>query len=106
MAKLTSLPSLDIIDGMKGTIDYYLHDGVACARSWPRSPGHDRAPAVMEQWAPFTWAASNWAPLPPNLKTAFNRMASGIPMTGKDIFIKSYLSNAHIIIGPSEDATD
>ena len=98
MAKLTALPSLEVINGFKGTIDYYLHDGVPCARKWPCSPGHFRTPAVMAGWVPFTYAAQHWTDLPLELKEAYNTMAVGTPLTGKDIFIKGYLSNAHIEI--------
>ncbi|GAH90840.1 unnamed protein product, partial [marine sediment metagenome] len=32
MAKLTALPSLDIIRGFKGTLDFYIRRGVPCVR--------------------------------------------------------------------------
>ncbi|GAI98357.1 unnamed protein product, partial [marine sediment metagenome] len=57
MAKLKVLPHQAIIDGLKGKVDFYLHRGIPCARKWPKSPGHLRAPAVMAQWQTFTDAA-------------------------------------------------
>lgn len=96
MAKLAKLPGLNIIDGLKGLIDFYVYMGIPCARKWPRSPGHFRAPAVMEQWSSFTWAAQNWQTVSQDVRDAFNQMAAGTNMTGRDLFVKSYLSNEHI----------
>ncbi len=96
MAKLTNLPGLDIINGYKGTIDFYVHDGIVCARSWPRSPGHDRAPAVQAQWPAFTWAAKNWPSLSLAVQDAFRTMAVSTNMTARDIFIKSFINGSHI----------
>ncbi|GAJ24730.1 unnamed protein product, partial [marine sediment metagenome] len=75
MAKITKMPGMAIVAGFKGTLDYYVHCGVNCVRSWPRSPGHDRAPAVEAQWAAFSWAASNWKELALPVKEAYNHMA-------------------------------
>lgn len=98
MAKLTALPGQGIIDGLKGTIDFYYWMGIPVARSWPSSPGHDRAPAVEAQWPAFTWAAKNWINLAPEIKEAYNRMASETNLTGKDLFVKGYINGEHIRI--------
>ena len=37
MAKLIALPHQAIIDGFKGTIDFYVWKGLSVARKWPRS---------------------------------------------------------------------
>lgn len=99
MAKITKMPSLAVIGGMKGVIDYYVHDGQPCARKWPRSPGHFRAPAVEAQWSAFTWAASNWNSLSPEVRDAYKTMASGTNMTGRDLFIKGFISAKLFILG-------
>ncbi|MBA7524592.1 hypothetical protein ES705_16733 [subsurface metagenome] len=96
MAKLTNLPALEIIAGYKGTIDFYVHDGIACARSWPRSPGHDRAPAVQAQWPAWTIASRLWALTDTATKDAFNAMAAGTNLTGRDIQVKSYITSEHL----------
>jgi len=98
LAKILKLPGLAIINGFKGQLDFYVWKGITCVRSWPRSPGHDRSPAVEAQWPAFTYATSNWTNPAPEIKQAFNDMAATIPYTGKDLFVKSYLSNYHIEI--------
>lgn len=98
MAKLARLPSLAVINGFKGLIDFYVNMGIPCARSWPKSPGHDRAPAVQEQWPAFTWAASNWNSLSPEVQDAYKQLASGTNMTPRDIFTKSFINGETLFL--------
>ena len=88
-----------IIDGFKGTLDFYIHDGQPCVRMWPRSPGHDRAPAVQEQWDAFAFPSYYWKFLSPEVKDAWNRMASGHSVTGKDLFTKAFINGTAIRLG-------
>lgn len=103
MAKLTALPALDIISGFKGTIDFYVNyqscdrevagNGIPCARRWPRSPGHRRAPAVEAQWLAFTWAAANWNSLSPEVQDAYKATAEETNLTARDLFTKSFITD-------------
>ena len=92
MAKLTSFPAADIISGFKGVVDFYVHDGVPCLRRWPRSPGKKRSPAVEAQWSPFTYASRQWSYLTEDIQYAYNKMASGTGLSGRDMFIRLYLT--------------
>jgi len=92
MAVIPAMPSEAIISGFKGTIDYYLHWGIACVRKWPRSPGHFRAPAVEAGWLAFTEASRLWIILSPEIQRAFEEMASGSGLSGRDMFERCYLS--------------
>lgn len=94
MAVITKMPSKAIISGFKGTLDFYVHMGQACVRSWPRSPGRNRAPAVQARWAAFAWAATNWKNLSLEVQEAYNQMAVSTYMTGKDIFMKTFITSA------------
>ena len=98
MAKLTVLPSLAIIDGFKGTIDFYVWMGIPCARKWPRSPGHDRAPGVEAQWTAWRWATTNWQSLSQFVRDAYNHQAQGTNLTGRDIFTKGFISAKGLIL--------
>lgn len=98
MAKITKLPGQAIIDGFKGTLDFYLWKGIACVRKWPRSPGHDRAPAVESKWPAFSFAASSWLVLAPEVRNAFNEMAKSIGCTGRDIYVKAYIDGTAVTI--------
>ncbi|MBA7659315.1 hypothetical protein ES703_67292 [subsurface metagenome] len=105
MARLKALPSLDIISGFRGVIDYYIYypscpaktgvAGTPCARRWPRSPGRRRSPAVEEQWAAFTKASQYWTQLTPEIQDAYNKMASGTGLSGRDMFTRGYISGLY-----------
>lgn len=95
MAKLTAMPEQAIIDGYKGTIDFYVYLGIPVARSWPRSPGKHRAPAVEAQWPSFTTAAQEWANLSPFVQAAYTAMAESSGLCGRDLQIRSYLQGLY-----------
>ncbi|GAH68349.1 unnamed protein product [marine sediment metagenome] len=93
LAKLTKLPEQAIIDGFKGTLDFYVHDTIPCVRKWPRSPGKRRAPAVEAQWLAFAYASATWNSLSDEVKQAYEETASEVFMTGRDLFTKSFLKD-------------
>jgi len=95
MAKIKAFPAKDIISGFKGKLDYYVHDGVACVRRWPRSPGHRRSPAVEAQWSAFAYAAAEWGRLGPEVKESYIHMAQGTGLTGRDYFTRAYLTGLY-----------
>ncbi len=92
MAKLLTLPSMAIIDGFKGKVDFYVHRGINCARMWPRSPGHKRAPAVEAQWPAFVLASRLWDLQSESVHEAYRHTAAGSTMSGRDLSAKAYLS--------------
>lgn len=92
MAVLDTLPAQSIIDGLKGVLDFYSYKGIPVVRTWPRSPGHDRAPAVEAQWAAFSFAASEWNNLSPEVQQAYNTLASGTAYTARDWQMRAYLT--------------
>ena len=105
MAKLTALPHQAIIDGFKGKVDFYIYHptcepesrghGIPVARKWPRSPGHLRAQAVMEQWADFSYAAGAWSLLSEEIQEAYKRLSIGSGLSGRDLFTRSYLTGLY-----------
>jgi len=92
VAIITKMPSMTVVNGFKGTLDFYWWMGIACVRKWPRSPGHDRSQAVRAGWPAFAWASSNWNSLSPAIQQAYNTLAQGTYMTGRDIFTKSFIN--------------
>ena len=92
MAIITNMPGLEIIDGFKGTLDFYVYMGLNCVRTWPRSPGKIRSPAVMAQWAAWRYIASQWNYLSPEVRRAYEQTATGSSLTGRDLFTKSFIS--------------
>lgn len=97
MAILKALPALAIISGYKGTLDFYYTMGIPVCRSWPRSPGSDRAVAVKEQWPVFTAATQLWPTLDKEVQDAYRTMASGSTLTGRDMMVKMYINAQSIL---------
>ncbi|MBA7685211.1 hypothetical protein ES703_93629 [subsurface metagenome] len=93
LAKIKKLPSQAIISGFKGKLDYYVHDGQPCVRSWPRSPGKRRSPSVEAQWPAFRYAAQAWITLPEYIKDAYRKTAENTGLTGRDMFTRTYLKS-------------
>ena len=92
MAVLTALPEQSIIDGFKGTIDFYVHRGTPCARRWPRPPSGARSPEVQAQYAAFAYATRLWNLLSPEVQESYIEMARGTRLSGRDMAQKAYLS--------------
>lgn len=90
MAKLTAIPALSIINGYKGTVDFYVWNGIPCARRWPRSPTGARSAGVQSAWPAFKYAAAVWNDLAPNVKDAYAAMALGTDRTARDMFTSTY----------------
>lgn len=95
MAVIANLPALDIISGFKGTLDFYLWKGIACVRSWPRSPTLERTQAVQAQWPAFAKASRLWSQLSPAVQAAYVETASGSSISGRDLFVKGYISGIY-----------
>lgn len=95
MAKVLVMPSEGIISGFKGVIDYYYYMGIACVRRWPSSPGKRRTPPVMAQWQPFTVAAQEWPQLSAEVRAAYEVLAAGSGLSGRDMQVRSYLSGLY-----------
>lgn len=95
MAIIKEMIGERIISGFKGTLDYYFYMGVPCVRLWPRSPGHIRSPAVMEGWAPFSYAAREWNNLSPAIRRTYEIMAGDSGLSGRDMFQRAYMKGLY-----------
>ncbi len=93
MAKLEVLPHQAIIDSLKGKLDFYEWMGIPCARKWPFIPPYVRSPEELATQEAFAWAAANWNSLSPEVVSAFNETAQGSSLSGRDLFVKSFISD-------------
>lgn len=103
MAILKEMVGKKIIDGFKGVVDFYYWMGIPCARVWPRSQGKSQTPESVAQWPIFKTAAKLWGELSPEVKTAYNEMASVTNLTGKDMFFRGYISGTLRYYEPVDD---
>jgi len=85
------MPAQHIISSFKGVVDFYNYLGIPCFRQWPKSPGNRRSPAVEAQWASFAKSSWLWNELGDEVREAYNSMASGTGLSGRDMFTRSYI---------------
>ena len=95
MARLTALPSIDIIRGFKGTIDFYLWRGLPCARKWPRRAPGRRTEAEIASSALFGIVSTNYRLLAPLALAAFQEAAKDQPRTARDLYISAVYGHLH-----------
>jgi len=95
VARLTALPSIDIIRGFKGTIDFYLWRGLPCARKWPRRAPGRRTDAEIASSALFGEVSTNYRLLAPLALAAFQEAAKDQPRTARDLYISAVYGHLH-----------
>jgi len=95
MAKLLAMPQEAIIDGFKGSLDFYYWMGIPVVRAWPKSPGKLRSPAVEAQWPAFILAAQEWKKLSPIVQDAYRQLATNSGLSGRDMQVRAYLTGLY-----------
>jgi len=95
MVKLLTLPDQAIIDGFKGKIDYYVHNGVQCVRRWPRYPPRKPSATEAEARAVFVSAVAAWTALPKLAVDAYKRWSSASSLSSRDLFVKGYIGGIY-----------
>jgi len=98
MPRLKNLPSLDIINGFRGIVDFYLWKGLPVARLWPRNPKSHHSPATIAAAAVFGVILKNYHLLGGTLLDAFEADAADQTRTGRDIYVSAMLGNLHEVI--------
>lgn len=95
MARLKALPSLDIIHGFRGVIDFYMWRGIPCARAWPRfRPANWGAPSRASA-ALFGLVIKAWAETGPFPKQLYAEEAADNPRTSRDVYVSAVHGHLH-----------
>lgn len=97
MAKLATLPGVDIINGFKGVLDYYVFLGIPCVRKWPSYKPRTPTPYEALQQAVFADAVAEWNNITEFVRQGYISMASGSTLSGRDMFIKMYINGQSIL---------
>ena len=95
MARLTALPSIDIIHGFKGTLDFYLWKGLPCARKWPYNPKSHHSQATIAAAATFGAVLKFYALLADTVLASFKEDAKDHTRTARDIFMSAKYGKLH-----------
>ena len=95
MAKINALPSLDIINTLKGTLDFYYWKGIPCVRKWPYIPMSSRTQASLDSAHLFGQIVQGWALVGGEVKDLYTQAAADQPRTGRDLYVSGVLGNLH-----------
>ena len=95
MARLNALPSLEVIDTLKGTLDYYYWKGIPCCRKWPKIPISSRTPASLASAQLFGDIVQGWALTCAEEKAAYAEAAADQPRTARDLYVSGVLGHLH-----------
>lgn len=95
MARLTALPSLEIIRGFKGKIDFYLWKGLPCARAWPRYRQENTTPASKAAAALFGDILRGYGLICTEARNWFIEDAKDQPRTPRDLYVSAVLGHLH-----------
>ncbi|KKM95051.1 hypothetical protein LCGC14_1192160 [marine sediment metagenome] len=91
MVKLGALPNRDIIDGFKGTVDFYMYKDTAVARKWPSWTKREPHPDEKVNQNAFAYINRVAGSLPAYIQDQYRAMAVGTPFTWKDLLVRSYM---------------
>lgn len=91
MARVSGLPNKEVINAMKGTLDFYSWKGIAVVRRWPRYT--PRQPSVSEAavQSDFSYINKVASQLPSDIIDQYKAMAVGTPFTWKDLLVRGYM---------------
>lgn len=99
MAVLRKLPSKAVIDMLAGTLDFYVYhpvscqgQGIPCVRKWPTYYEERMTEASKAMRPVFGYVNQMWRELSPEVRAAWERMASMTGPTAKDLSIRGYIN--------------
>jgi len=95
MPRLDSLPSLSIIHGFRGVVDFYLWKGLPVARLWPRNPKSHHSPATIAAAALFGDISKLYALVGGAAIDAYVEDAADQTRTPRDIYMAAKFGNLH-----------
>lgn len=94
MAKISQLPSKNIVDAFRGKLDFYTWCNLTIVRKWPHAPGRNRVAAVVATQAPFAYINKLAATLPANVVDTYKELSSNSGMLWKDYLTRLYINGS------------
>ena len=91
LAIIKEMPAQHIIDGFKGTLDFFVTRGIPCVRRWPRYTPRTSTPAEKAHQDAFAYINKIYHTLPAIVIEAARETAAGTSYTARDIITKGYL---------------
>lgn len=95
MARLKTLPNLEIIRGFRGVIDFAVWKGLPYARSWPRYRPARRSAAAIASALLFGQIVKAYSLLASEALAFYQEDAKDQPRTPRDIMVSGVFGNLH-----------
>jgi len=95
MARIDVLPSIEIIRGFKGILDFYLWKGLPCVRAWPRWRPARQSNASRNAALLFGAVIKAFSLTHNAVLQQLELEATGIPRTPRDIYVSGIYGNLH-----------
>jgi len=95
MARIDVLPSIDIIRGFKGILDFYVHRGVPCVRAWPKYRPARQTAASLAAALVFGAIVKSYGLLGDLPLEAYHNDALDQTRTARDIMVTGVYGNLH-----------
>jgi len=95
MARIDALPSIEIIRGLKGILDFYVWKGLPCVRAWPRWRPTRQSDASKAAALTFGAIVKAYALLANLALLAYREDALDQPRTARDITVTGVYGNLH-----------
>lgn len=84
MAKIYAMPSLAIVKGLKGKLDFYEWKGVACVRKWPRTPRSHLTTGTRSLWPVWGYITQQVPNTSPETIAALRTMIKATQLVWRD----------------------
>ncbi len=95
MARIDALPSLEIIRGLKGILDFYVWRGLPCVRAWPKYRPARQTAASLAAALVFGAIVKSYSLLGNVPLEAYREDALDQPRTARDIMVTGVYGNLH-----------
>ncbi len=102
MAKIAAMPSMDIVNSLRGVLDFYVWCNLVIVRKWPKAPDRSRNDLVMSTAEKFKYVNQAASTLTADIIQPYKDIASQTGLSWKDWMTRLYINpgtNVHLIEG-------
>lgn len=96
MPRIPELPSLEVIKGFRGLLDFVAWRGIYYVRSWPQTPRERLTPATLAAAALFGNGLKTYAWLAGPLISFLQQDSYDQPLTARDLYMRALYGHLHI----------
>lgn len=92
MALLKQLPAKDVVDALRGKLDFYTWCNLNIVRKWPRRPSLPHSPRKVAAQVPFAYINKLASTLPAEVVESYQVLAPDSGMVWKDYLTRLYIN--------------